>query len=183
MKAARIFLYGITLAAIVLLQAGPASAQRLDGAWFKLKVSAKGYSVGPGEVISRAGFKATAYLLLELDAGNGNYDCRLYCETAPGTWAAQVLDGFIDPEFCTEDYIFMPDSDVTVYAPDGSYVHMYFTALIRSKVDKLDELCGAAFSVLGAEVDDGETAEGDTIYGGAKVKGKVVDESKVPFVP
>jgi hypothetical protein len=181
MKRIRILLCSIVLTVCVLALGQTAFAQRLDETWFKLNVSAKGFSVGPDEVISKTSFKATAYLSLEWDEGNSHYDCTLVCETSPGMWASQALDGFIDPEFCTEDYIFLPDSDWTVYAPDGSSIHFYFTALVRSKVNTSNELTGATFFTLGAEVNSGETKDGHPVYGGAKVKGKLIDEEKLPF--
>jgi len=183
MKKIRLIFMGIVLVAVVLAGSSSVSAQALDGTWFKLKVSAKGYSVGMGEVISKASMKMTVYLNLMWDAGDGNYDCDSWCETSPGSWTSTFLDGVIDREFCTEEYIFMQGMEWSSTGPDGAYIYGYLTGLIKSKFDKSDELSKATFSSLGYEVYDSTTPDGDDFSGGGKVKGKLVDAAKLPFTP
>jgi len=70
MKKIRVFFSGIVLVAAVLVGSSSVSAQALDGAWFKLSISVKGYTVGAGEVVSKASFKTTSYLYLIWDGGS-----------------------------------------------------------------------------------------------------------------
>ena len=184
MKKIRLIFSAIVLAAVVLAGSGLAFAQVLEGAWFKLSVSVKGYTVGAGEVISKASFKANSYLYLMWDGGSRHYDCIRYNETGPGIWTSSgVMNGYIDPEFCTEEYIFMPHVYMAAQKPDSTLLGFYITGLITTKLDKFSELKSATFSSLGAEVPIGTAPDGAAIYGGAKVKGKLIDEEKLPFVP
>jgi hypothetical protein len=62
-------------------------------------------------------------------------------------------------------------------------VAVFLTAVIRTKLDKFDELMGATLTALGAEVPLGVAPGIADIYAGAKVKGKMIDGSKLPFSP
>jgi len=113
-----------------------------------------------------------------------HYDCIRYNETGTGIWTSSgVLDNYIDPEFCTEEYIFMPHLYMAAQKPDGTILGLYITGSIITKLDKLGELSRATFASMGAEVPIGTASDGAMIYGGAKVKGKLIDEEKLPFVP
>jgi len=179
----KVWFLGAFLAMALFLAGGSSvSAQALDGQWFKLKISVKGYSVGFGEVISKARLKATAYLLMTWNSGMGYYDPIVFCETSPGVWSDQLRDP-IYRNFCTEEYIFISDHSWEIYMPDGASFIYYFTGMIKSKFAAPGVVRNAMFSTLGADVYSGTTAEGDDLYGGATVKGKTIDPGKLPFTP
>jgi len=185
MKKIRLIVSSIVFAVAVCVVTVPASAQALDEEWFALKISVKGYQVGAGEEIGKASYKLTSYLYMIWDVGSSHYDCMIFNETAPGVWSSPsgIIDNYIDPEFCTEEYIFVPHRFLAVSAPGGISFGMYITAVIRTKLDTLDELSSAKLTVLSAEVPIGLAPGAIDIYGGAKIKAKLVAEEKLPFVP
>jgi hypothetical protein len=175
----------IVLAAVVLSGSASASAQLLDGAWFKLNVSIKGYSISNAAcgVASKANFKTIVYLMLEWDAASDNYDCTRYCESSPGVWSGLFIDGFVDPALCTEEYVFLDQAYLPIRTPDNTILAVYLTAVIKSKLDKFSGLASATFTALGAEVPLGAAPNVSHIYAGAKVRGKTIDSLKLPFDP
>jgi len=168
----------IALCVILLVGTFTASAQALDSVWFQLNISAKGYSVEGDEVI-KGGFKTTAYLFLEWLEPDSEYRYILVCNTPKG-WSETSTDRF-PLTISSEDYIFIPDKEFIVSDPAGFNINISWTALIRAKLDASGEVSSATFSTLGAHVYDGVNPEDDTVYGGASIKGKTIDESKIPF--
>jgi hypothetical protein len=53
---------------------------------------------------------------------------------------------------------------------------------LKLKINKLGALTGANLKSLGAVIPEG-FSEGEIIFGGAKIKGKLLDVSKLPFDP
>ena len=175
MKHFRVFFIAIAIVAIFLTGSGTAFAQAMHGKWFELKVSAKGYEVDMAEDVYKLSGKTTAYMHMDWDTNH--YDYYIFSETSPGVWQ-QTDDGTFSLTISTEDYIFLSD-DCTIAWPDGTSYHFYFTALIRVKLDKLGALSSASLATLGAAVDT--SSSGVDTYGGATVKGKVIDSGKLPF--
>ncbi len=65
--------------AMLFLAASPqASAQSMDDTWIELKISAKGYTVNAaGDVVTKAKFKAMAYMHLVWDTDHYDYEVSL----------------------------------------------------------------------------------------------------------
>ncbi|GJM22689.1 MAG: hypothetical protein DHS20C15_26040 [Planctomycetota bacterium] len=187
----------ITLAA-VLAFALPTSAQDLDGVWFKLKVKSKGVTVEnapvlaegglPGQMIKKASFKATAWLLLENALEEGGSD-----PAYRATVVTEVEDGVFDISnieiFDVIGDRLLVNGFLGFVTPKGA-VGAECTLEAKVKLDKEDALKSAKIKALGANVAlSGLTVpglgEGDSIayFGGMTVKGSTVKLAKLPFDP
>lgn len=175
---------GILCCAALLLAAAmiaPAAsqAQALDGQWFKLRTAGRGYALGTDDSISRWNFKSTAYMYVEWDNESSQYNYFVACEVAPGVWA--IVDGDSFPDSATR-YYFLPDAHFIFVNPDGSYIENYTTSRIKANFRKRDlSLKGARLNTLGTEVYWGKNSDNATLYGRANIRGRLIDEDKLPF--
>jgi len=166
-------LLGSIALAVLLLGASNASAQVLNDTWFKLNVSAKGYAVGMDDSVGKVSFKATVYMLVQYN-GSDRYNYYFYSETSPGTFQ-ETRNGNFSSTPSGEVYFFLSDKELLARASDGAEAIAYITGMIKVKLDAEGGLASATFQSLGAEVYDGETPDGDTVYGGLTVKGKICE--------
>ena len=187
---------------LALWLAPGAPAQALDGAWFKVTVAAKGFATVPGLAQKIKG-KVVCYMEVSTSDEEGVdpgtlYDFILWCETADDVWAPYSFGSFFAVNE-SEEIMVGPEADAppTINhgvrldiglpsevegggAPERLLVDM--VAQLNVKRDAEGALKSANFKSLGATLPEG-LSEGFTIYGGAKVKGKTIDPSKLPFAP
>jgi hypothetical protein len=170
MQQIRVLLATVVCAIFLLAGASAVSAQVLHGSWFELRVSAKGYTVGLDESVSKTKLKATAYLYVVWN-GSG-YNWVQFRETAAGMWSSIQSGSFVLVR-SEEDYVFMLDDFWVARTPDGADIPFHFTGVFRTKVDKTGALRSARFETLSAQFFEGEATDGAAIYGGVTVKGKL----------
>ena len=151
----------------------------MDGTWFELKISAKACAVDNDEgSVEKESIKTIAYMYIT-DEG-AEYGYQIFSEikffgqvdwyrTVSGTFP------FANP---TQYNIFLNDQ-WHIETPDGTSINIDLSGLFNLKLN-LGCLTGGSFSTLGASISSGENPEGLPLYGGVKIKGKTIDENKVP---
>lgn len=169
-------------AAVLLLAAmiAPAAAQEeiLDGQWFKLRAAGRGYSVAMDDSVNKWNFRSTAYMYVEWNDNETQYDYFVVCQVAPGVWVPVTGGSFEDG---VDGIFFLPDYYFEFANPDGSFVMNYTTSRIKARVNKFGELKQARFKTLGTEVFFGKDADNATLYGFAKIRGRTIKEKRLPF--
>ncbi|MCB9897767.1 MAG: hypothetical protein H6825_07175 [Planctomycetes bacterium] len=180
----------VLLLALVVL-APSASSQILDGAWFKVSVSAKGLGFSPEGETGKASGKFTVYMFVQAAGGKAadisgdDYTFVLYGEVGD-VWQIVSSGAFTTPVDRTA-MVGDPVEGITLDVPvppsfggGGDSIAVHFVAKLKVKLDKQDALKKAAFKSLGGLIPSG-TADGFPVVGGAKVSGKTVDPTKLPF--
>ncbi len=197
--ARRIALPSVALLALLLL--APASAaQALDGLWFKMTVAAKGAGVDQvsGDVGKIKG-KVVAYMFVQLDelepeggASVVPYRATVYGETSPDNWTPSEVGVFFLSVGADETLLTGPllgssviEIEIPLEEPEieggaSEALRVGFTAKAKVKRDKEGAVKSVSFTSYGAVIPGG-SSEGEDLYGGAKVKAKSVDPSKLPF--
>jgi hypothetical protein len=155
---------------LVFLTAPVAFGQALDGKWFQLKISFKGYAFGGPSGLDKISGSTTNYLNLVWNPGTSSYDYTIY--TSDGTPLTQSQDTAFSPDIL-EYAETVRDVGMTFGRDDTNYIDAYHTSLIKIKRDSQGALKSATFTSLGCEVYDGE-AEGNTAFGGCTIKGKTI---------
>jgi hypothetical protein len=157
-----------------------AFGQALDGQWFQLKVSHKGYGFDSNGIYKIRG-SITNYMLLTWDGINLRYDFRLF--RADGTEISQGIYGYYPywrPMGDNEEIA----ADVGMeFAPDSiNYIDTHHTSFIKIKRDSKGIFKSATFNSLGCQDINGGIDD-KNVYGGCVIKGKTIDPSKLPFTP
>jgi hypothetical protein len=147
-----------------------ASAQPLDGVWFKLNGRFQGYAVNPiSGNAERSKGRGIAYLGF-LWNGVSLYSYAVYTQQDVG-WAYSS-GGEYTPDF---DYFFT-DWHWDWLGEGGFSINIYHTAGITP--------AARGFRYQGwGEVVDGDDGDGNILYGGVSIKGRSIDPSKLPFPP
>ncbi len=192
----------LVLAAVFVL-APTSSAQALDNLWFKVTASVKGGAALGGNVDNIKG-KVVAYVFVTADKdmlaeGGGvattPYDATVISEVEPDNW--QLVDAFsfltvgndervmVGPSLGGADdgismVMELTSDPVPTEGSPTEFVRVVFTAKTKIKTDKEGAVKKASFKSLGGVVPNG-ISEGETLFGGAKLTGKSVDPSKLPF--
>lgn len=165
----------------ILAVAASASAQALDNTWFKMTVSASGYTIdGATGSLKRATFKSTAYLNLHWNATEHYYSFQIYSNVGSKKSPLWVLydSGGFDTEGANEAIV------TDMYADFGrgdDYVGGYMTLLLTFKRDKAGNVVVGTFNSLGGEATDG-VIETRQFRGGLSVRSTLVKADKVPFL-
>jgi hypothetical protein len=172
------FSYLLVCAVLLVFLAAPvAFGQALNGQWFQLKVSQKGYAFGPGGIYKFSG-SITNYMLLTWDDGNLVYNYSLF--QPDGTQIPQGVNPFFAPIGDNEEIA--ADVGMEFARDDINYIVSWHTTRITIKRDSQGAFKSATFNSLGCEIIDGEV-DGNTAFGGCVIKGKTIDPSKLPFTP
>jgi hypothetical protein len=161
----------VCVALIALFTAPVAFGQALDGKWFQLKVSFKGYAF-EDSTLDKVSGSTTNYM--RLDWTGSAYQCFIY--TSDGSEIIQ--DSGFTPD-SLEYYETAIDVDMTFGQDDTNYINAYHTSLINIKRDKQGAFKSATFTSLGCEVYDGEM-NGATAFGGCTIKGKTIESPPFP---
>ena len=183
------------------LLAGPAAAQELDGAWFKMKFKSQAVEASGGFDASgppKAVVKGTAYMFFELNEPDGepsgeSYRVTIWSEVFPGNWSPGLgidgLPGTFEFNLQGPDEALLNLTEITVFVPgngppppDGVVLGFdgLMTGVFKLKL-KNDELKSASFKTLGGLILDG-TADGFTgLAGGFSMRGKTINPNKLPF--
>lgn len=186
------------LASLVAL-APHSSAQALDGLWFKVTASVKGGGASPDGSLFKIKGKVVAYMFVQMDdpepeggVSTTQYSGSIYSETTPGVWEQVSGTTFItlgdDEQAMVGPTLGVDDDGVdlpmalTVDDAEGvmDFIRVTFTASTKINTDKEGNTTKASFKSFGAVVPEG-FSEGETLFGGAKVSGKSIDPSKLPF--
>jgi len=147
-----------------------ASAQPLDGLWFRLNGQFQGYTVDPGTG-GAAGRRVggIAYLGFVWN-GVDAYNYEVYTEQAPGVWSLSTSGSYMP----TLEYYF-PDWEWTWWGEGGLFVTFYQTAAITPA------RWGSGLRYRGwGEVYDGDDGLGNMLYGGVTITGRSIDPSRLP---
>jgi hypothetical protein len=168
----------LPLVALALLLVVPARAQVLDGTWFKLKISSKGWAIdvetGKGNT---AGVQQTAYMSL-LPTGIG-YTAQIYTEQSPGNW---VGGPGIALGTTGAGELFVVNQKVSIPGPGGQSLDASITLRLSFKFDAQDALKKATIKTVAGELSGSSTLDGTNIYiGSIKLSGKMVDVTSLPF--
>jgi hypothetical protein len=183
------------------LLAPSSHGQRLDDTWFKLTVNVNGIAVTSSSDVAKAKGKFVAYMDVReslVGAPEGFtgfiYDFTIWSEVLDDVWVPFSIGSF---------FTVGPDELAMIGpgpGPDNVGVRMIFglpgagaegggdnltvdaIMSLKIKTDKQGALKGANLKSLGAVVPEG-ISEGELLFGGAKIKGKLLDVSKLPFDP
>jgi len=181
MKHSKLFFLGIAFVAFffaVTPIASAAPAEALHNTWFELKISSKASAVdADNETLSKETIKTTAYMYVMQDGDGYTYD--IICEVDPGMWDTTTSGGSFPFANPTEDNIFMQTKGWEIVTPDGLSMIVALSGQFKLKL-KNGELKSASFSILGAYISESRAPQGD-LYGAVKIKGKLIDEEKLPF--
>jgi hypothetical protein len=152
-----------------MLFAPQASAQVLDGKWFKLTCRVKAVQQDPVTMaLSPFSLQFTAYLNFIYN-GPSSYWIHVWSRTAPGQW---VMTGNENPNSAVpwSDLVF-PDFGIEFFGPGATFILSYITPFINPKLTTL---------FAQGEVFNGFNSLGHYVYGGISIQGKAVPESMVP---
>jgi len=179
-----LFVLGVLCAATL-----PASAQRYDGAWFKVQMKAKGLRLHAGTEPLPASFKATGWVRFTATGSEGDsvhgYIIETVTEVVPGVFQEVSSDSF---------QVYGSHEEAVVEAflgfinPHGA-VAGACPLQFKSKLGKDQTLKSASFKSLGciliaSDLDgDGPGAPDDEFLGSAVIKATRVDVAKLPFLP
>ena len=164
----------VCIALIALLTAPAAFGQALDGKWFELKVTFKGYTF-VAEGLDKVSGSVTNYMRLAWDPNTSTYGFSIYA--SDGTLIPQGDTPTFSPDIL-EDYETAIDVNMLFAQDDTNYIWTWHTSLIAIKRSK-GAFKSATFTSLGCEVDDGEIG-GETAFGGCTIKGKTIESP--PFI-
>lgn len=182
------------LVAVTVILAGNSIAytQVLDDTWFELKVKAKGMAVDPDETVKKGKLSTKAYMYVIWNEAESAYQYAIISEYSKDKWDDFSYGEFTPTLSTSEEYIFLADYWMGIAEESGAFISFYCTAYFNVVLDKkTGELKKATFESLGAEIygpdeEDPEyssTLDGENdFYGGVTLKGKLIDESKLPFV-
>ena len=175
------------------LLAGSALAQSFpEDAWFKLKVSAKGYSVrDDASTPKKVQGTFTMYVHMypaplvapPADAPtlpSTYYAFDFWTQVGPGQWV-ESYGGTDYIESTDGSYFFISDYNCFLTAEDGASMSCWMTAMLKVKRGKDGSIKSATFTSLGAEIYNGTMPDGSGIRGGVKVVGRMIKPSKLPF--
>jgi Phr family secreted Rap phosphatase inhibitor len=163
MKKISMVVAGLAFVAVLFTGVSSVFAEALI---LELKVSAKGYGVDVDDE-AKLSVKTIVYAIFQ---GSEFY---FACQGSKGWNVTGPL-----PVSLVEvgDLVYyIPDLEVDVCTPD-TLLEISLTARIQGKKD----WTSAKFSALGAHVVGGQTSGGWDVYGGAQVKGKMIDFEKLP---
>ena len=170
------------LVAVVALGAFAApivSAQQLGGVWFKLKLSAKGYTFDTNTLaVTKLSFSGPVYMQFVSINGGAEYNIYPWTQVnSVWTNASTGLESLIG-----SNQTFISDCELTFKAvSSGNYFDTYHTPFISIKTDGTGAFKSATYSGTG-EIYDGNM-NGKTCYGYFTLKGTSVAASKLPFTP
>jgi len=163
--------------------AGTASAQEADGFWLKVTVTAKGYQVNDTtDIADKTTLKTTTYMQLHWNDMDMLYDFDLWTLGANEIWTS-TFSGSLGaalgdtPAICSDVAINVPLADGNIIA---GQVNMVLTIKLDSDdvTVKSISLKSAGGLALDPSVSDTHPFRGDL-----KVKGKTIDQEKLPFIP
>ena len=168
----------LPLIALVLILVAPARAQVLDGTWFKLKISVKGWvidvSTGKAKPTTQ---QQTAYMSL-LPVGIG-YMAQIYSEISPGNW---VGGPGIELGTTGAGELFVVNQHMTIPGPGGQSLDASTTLRLIFKFDKDGALKKATIKTLAGELSGSSTLDGtNLLIGSIKLTGKTVEPMSLPF--
>jgi hypothetical protein len=166
---------------LIVLYAVPFTfGQALDGQWFQMKVSHKGYGVNPGGILKISG-SITNYMHLTWDAVHSRYDFRLF--RADGSEISQGIYGY-NPYWSPMGDNEEIAADVGMeFSPDSmNYIDTHHTSFIKIKRDSKGNFKSATYTSLGCQDINGGIGD-KNVYGGCVIKGKTIDPRKLPFRP
>ena len=153
----------------------------LDGLWFKLKLSVKGEEMNSASnEVTKTTITVPVYANF-VGSSNHLYQIHFWTEGNSG-WTNQYTAGYFGVG--TNDFFF-PDTSVTFYGTDGSYLHTYHTVFISAKLNKTGTVESATYNGVG-EINFGIVTDGSTtnfVFGGDTVVGSTVESNKLPFTP
>lgn len=166
----------------------------LDGSWWKLKVSAKGFVIDgeTGEAVP-ANFKTTAYMQLSANlpeplpgdgggsGGNPAYTYAMFTETAPDTWTNEYDDVFSVAGLDKNGHHALNVNTLLGFDMGAFGVAANHSGRLTIKVDTEGQLKSAKLKTLAGEATD-STLEGPLpFFGSLKVTGSTVSVDDLPF--
>jgi len=174
MKKARLI---VVLAVIIglagFLAAPQASAQVLDGKWFRLNCTIKAMQVNETTgVMAPFNLNFTAYMYFMHEGwtnGTALYYIEVWSRTAPGHWVMTNNEN-LNPTLPWSDLVF-PDFGIQFYGEGKTYIISYITPFVNNKLTTL---------FAQGEIFGGLNSAGNAIYGGITIQGSAV--SAPPFV-
>ena len=163
---------------LLVISSQSVKAQLLDGVWFKLNASAKGYIVddGTGDY-QKKNFKITFYMHFNWNEVESVYDIDIWTKNALKMW--EITSNQSEPT--TNDMEnFISDFGFTLTRTTGDSIQMYHTPFITIKTDNSGAFKNSNYFGIG-EIHGGSFGSSE-YYGWVKITGHSVSEAKLPFV-
>jgi hypothetical protein len=166
----------------------------LDGSWWKMSVSAKGYSVDLTGATTPDSFKTTAYMRIEtfvpdgtptdVSESNALYTYSMFTETAPGTFENTASDHFfvigLDEDFIETLAV---NTLFTFTTADATVAGRVSAKLTLKVVD--GALKSGKLKSFSGDLEQSTLGQPglDWFFGAMKATGKVVPADALPFSP
>ena len=177
MKKTRLIVVLMVFFGLVGFLAAPqASAQVLDGKWFRLNCTIKAMQVNEATgVITPFNLNFQAYMYFEFDgydSGDGSsvYAMYLFVRTSPGHWE---LSYSTTEDTLTYSELIFPDTYLTFYGEGATYIYTYTTPFVNNQLTTL---------FAQGEIFGGLNSVGNRIYGGITIQGGAVSAPPFPTV-
>ncbi len=171
-KARLIVVLAVVFGLFGFLAAPQASAQVLDGHWFKLTCQVKAMqqdTLSGG--MSPFNLKFTAYLQFSYFGTQGVplYFIDVWSRTAPGHWVMAGNEN-PNPALPWTDQVF-PDFGIQFVGEGLTFIISYITPFVNNQLTTL---------FAQGEIFGGLNSAGNAIYGGITIQGQAIPESQVP---
>jgi hypothetical protein len=174
---------GFCLLMVLAMSIPIASAQILDGAWFKMKLNAKGHKYNSITGNSHSyNFSVPVYLYLKWDYDFGKYKCAVWTEQ-DGGWATYSDSDTAVLETVGPNEKFVSHKYLLIKLPGNNWIRTYHTPVINIQKDARGALAKATWKGTGEVFDGSFDSEKKNYYGYFTLSGTTVDPLKLPFIP
>ena len=166
----------VVVAVLGVLIAPLVTANKLDGLWFKLKLSGKAHTLdGAGNV---AALKVSTPMYAQFVATSNPQEYKVHFWTkVDAGWTNSFTTRTVTTIGTNEN--FLSDVAVTVVGLGGDSLSTFHVAFISSKVDVTGGVKSATYTGEG-EIVTGDVG-GDQAFGGFTLTGSTIATNKLPF--
>ena len=155
-----------------------AQAQRLDGLWFKLDLSASGHTLDESGTTDTFSKDLTVYVHFKSTGTPAEYELRFWTKRE-NAWT-NMLGGHLTTLRGKNENI-LSSMDVQFHGNGEDYLDTTLTAFIDSQPNSSGGPASATFE--GHGIIFGGQVSGAQPYGSVTLSGKKVDSSELPFTP
>ncbi len=171
-KTRLIVVLAVFIGMVGFLAAPQASAQVLDGKWFRLNCTIKAMQIDEATgVMTPFNLNFQAYMNFEFylydTDGSSVYYIYLYVRTSPGSWVLSYITVHDTP---TYSELIFPDTYLAFLGEGLTYIATYTTPFINNQLTTL---------FAQGEIYGGLNSVGNRVYGGIRIQGSAV--SAPPF--
>ncbi len=157
-----------------------ASAQVMDGLWFKLNISLKGFNFG-GDMIHAASYKMPAYVHLTW-YGYEQYTFQTYTFTG-NTWNVHETRNYVDGEGYYNFVPYFSNATLFVYDGNGNSFTLDFVTRVNLRKNASGSVIGASFKDSGCLCTSSSVLPDEEFAGSCKISARAIEASKLPFTP